>query len=93
MIHDLDPLNAEEFRKYRVPNNQGVDQGANTNWLDEITRTGLAHQHTVTLSGGNSRSNYRATIDFKDATGVDIRSDRKEYGARFLLIIQLKVVC
>lgn len=85
MIHDLDPLNAEEFRKYRVPNNQGVDQGANTNWLDEITRTGLAHQHTVTLSGGNSRSNYRATIDFKDATGVDIRSDRKEYGARFSL--------
>lgn len=93
MIHDLDPLNAEEFRKYRVPNNQGVDQGANTNWLDEITRTGLAHQHTVTLSGGNSRSNYRATIDFKDATGWIFVLIVKNMGLVFLLIIQLKVVC
>lgn len=82
MVHDLDPLDADAFRKYRVPNNQGVDQGGNTRWLDEITRTGFAHQHTLTLSGGDFRSNYRASIDFRDATGIDIRSDRKEYGAR-----------
>ncbi|CAK7084595.1 MAG: TonB-dependent receptor SusC [Parabacteroides sp.] len=83
MVHDLDPLGADEFRKYRVPNNQGVDQGGNTNWMDEISRTGFAHQHTLTISGGNTKSNYRASIDYKDANGIDIRSNRKEYGARF----------
>lgn len=85
MVRDLDVLNADEFRKYRVPNNQGVDQGGNTNWMDEITHTGFTQQHTLTLSGGDSRSNYRASIDYRDATGIDIRSNRKEYGARLSL--------
>lgn len=85
MVRDLDVLSADEFRKYRVPNNQGVDQGGNTNWMDEITRTGFTQQHTLTLSGGDSRSNYRASIDYRDATGIDIRSNRKEYGARLSL--------
>ncbi|MDR0748621.1 MAG: SusC/RagA family TonB-linked outer membrane protein [Tannerellaceae bacterium] len=83
MKDELDPLNAQQYREYRVPKNQGLDMGGDTDWIDEISRTGFLHQHTLTLSGGNAKSNYRGSMDFRDAKGIDLRSSRKEYGARF----------
>lgn len=39
-------------------------------------------QHTLTLSGGNDKSNYRVSADYRNAHGIDLRSKREEYGAR-----------
>ena len=39
-------------------------------------------QHTLTLSGGNAKSNYRVSADYRKAHGIDLRSNREEYGAR-----------
>lgn len=80
--HDLKMLDADMYRVYRADQFNGNDLGGNDNWLDAVTRTGWSHQHTLTISGGNEKTNYRATIDFKDADGVDKYSNRKEYGAR-----------
>lgn len=77
----LDVLSADEFRELRVPQG-GTDYGANTDWMKEVTRTGFAHTHALTISGGNAQNNYRATVDFRQANGIDLRSDRKEWGAR-----------
>lgn len=77
----LDVLSADEFRELRVPQG-GTDYGADTDWMKEITRTGFSHTHALTVSGGNAQNNYRATVDFRQANGVDLRSDRKEWGAR-----------
>jgi TonB-linked SusC/RagA family outer membrane protein len=80
--NELDFLSAEEYRQYRTVNNPVLDFGGSTDWIDKITRTGYTQQHTLTISGGDNKSNYRASADYKDATGIDIRSGRKEYGAR-----------
>ena len=45
-------------------------------------RLGVTHMHTLTFSGGNARTNYRVTADYRKAQGIDLRSDRREYGAR-----------
>ncbi len=37
------------------------------------------------FSGGDACNNYRATVDYKNAQGVDIRSSRQEYGGRVSL--------
>ena len=79
MIKELDMLTAEEYRHYRP---DGVDYGGNVDWLEEVSRVGITHQHTVTLSGGNKLNSYRVSADFRDATGIDRRSERMEYGAR-----------
>ncbi len=81
----LDLLSADEYRQYRTANNPALDFGGSTDWMDEITRTGFTQQHTLTLSGGNAKSNYRASVDYRDATGIDIRSAREEYGGRISL--------
>ena len=82
-IKELDMLSAQEYRDLRLANNDnGIDLGGNYDWWDGVTRTGFTMQHTLTVSGGNERSNYRVTADFRNADGIDIRSSRKEYGAR-----------
>lgn len=75
---DLKVLGREEYLAAGLGNDYGYD----TDWFDEITRTGVTQNHTLTLSGGTQRSNYRATLDTRHATGIDLRSSRKEYGGR-----------
>jgi TonB-linked SusC/RagA family outer membrane protein len=83
IVHrDLEVLRAEEFRKYKVDSGRAVDYGANVDWMKEITRTGFAQNHSLTVSGGTKATNYRLTADVRDAKGIDLRSDRLDYGAR-----------
>ena len=83
MKKELDMLTADEYRSLRIEGDgTGVDLGGNDNWLDAVSRTGFSMQHTLTLSGGNDKNNYRISADYRDAKGIDKRSGREEYGAR-----------
>lgn len=80
---ELDMMSAQDYRDVRLGwGDRGVDLGGNIDWLDAVTRTGFTMQHTLTVSGGNERSNYRVSADYRDANGIDLRSNREEYGAR-----------
>lgn len=79
---ELKMMNAQEFRDVRLGwGDTGVDLGGNIDWLDKTSRTGATMQHTLTLSGGNDKSNYRVSADYRNAHGIDLRSKREEYGA------------
>src|SRR5574344_2467591 len=82
MINELDMLSADEYRQYRTCQGKSVDYGGNVDWLKEVRRVGLSHQHTITMSGGNSDNSYRVRADYRNSTGIDRRSERSEYGAR-----------
>ncbi|KAA2245469.1 SusC/RagA family TonB-linked outer membrane protein [Chitinophaga agrisoli] len=78
----LKSLSADEFLK----NNRGTDFGAKTDWAKEISRqAAFSQKHSLSFSGGDARNNYRATIDYRKAEGIDIRSGRQEYGGRVSL--------
>lgn len=80
---ELDMMSAEDYRDVRLGwGDRGVNLGGNLDWLDAVSRTGFSMQHTLTVSGGNERSNYRISADYRDANGIDLRSNREEYGAR-----------
>jgi len=59
------------------------DQGANTNWFKEITRTGVTHNENLGLSGGTEKSHYRASVTYNDQQGVVLNSERKDLNGRF----------
>lgn len=48
----------------------GENLGHRTDWVDEITRTGLAHIHSLSLSGGNGGTTYRASGHYRKASGI-----------------------
>ncbi|MGN1258008.1 MAG: carboxypeptidase-like regulatory domain-containing protein, partial [Candidatus Limisoma sp.] len=80
---ELDMMSAQEYRDVRLGwGDTGVDLGGDIDWLDAVSRTGFTHQHTLSLSGGNDKTNYRVSVDYRDAKGIDLRSEREEYGAR-----------
>ncbi len=67
-------MNAGEWRDYTSYSGQDpavYDQyGADTDWFDELTRTGFSQNHSLSLSGGTNRSNYRASYTYQDRNGV-----------------------
>lgn len=78
----LHPLSAADYRS----NERGIDYGGDTDWIDAVTRKrAMTQKHTLSISGGEAQTNYRATLDYKKAEGIDIRSSREEYGARVLI--------
>lgn len=80
---ELNMMTAEDYREVRLGwGDRGVDLGGNDDRFDAVTRTGFTQQHTLTVSGGNERSNYRVSADYRKANGIDLRSSREEYGAR-----------
>lgn len=91
MIRELDMLDATEFRDVRMGwGDAGSDLGGNYDWLDGVSRTGFSHKHTLSLSGGNERTNYRVSVDYSKGNGIDLRSTRKSYGGRAAINHQTK---
>lgn len=44
--------------------------GAGTNWMDELLRTGVMQNYTVSYSGGNEKSHYYVSGGFLDQSGI-----------------------
>lgn len=59
------------------------DQGANTNWFKEITRTGFTHNENLGLSGGTDKSHYRVSVTNIDQDGIVRGQQRKNVYGRF----------
>ncbi len=49
--------------------------GANTRWIDEVTRTGVSHVHNLSYSGGSAKTTYRASVNYRDIQGVGVEND------------------
>ncbi|NJK94088.1 MAG: SusC/RagA family TonB-linked outer membrane protein [Bacteroidales bacterium] len=51
-----------------------VDFGGNTDWFEEITRQALSHVHNLSISGGNEKTNYYASVNYRNLQGMVKRS-------------------
>lgn len=84
-----DLLTADEWRNYAKETGKDASvydkYGANTDWFDEITRTGISQNHNLSLSGGGSNNNYRASFNYMDREGVVNDNDLERYNFRFQL--------
>ena len=86
-----DLLTADEWRDYAKNNGYAdtmgqYDQyGASTDWFDVISRTGISQNHALSLSGGTSKSNYRASVTYLKNDGVirDNSSERLNFRFQF----------
>lgn len=73
-------LSADEFRRSR----RGADYGASTNWYDEIMRDfSYDTNQYISIDGTTKNGYYGASLNYKNATGLDLVSEREEFGGRF----------
>jgi TonB-dependent starch-binding outer membrane protein SusC len=65
-------LSADELRAYltnigKVPFD---DNGGNTNWEKEVTRTGISQNHNLSFGGGTQNTIYGASLNYLDDQGI-----------------------
>lgn len=85
---NLDLLNSSEWRQGSVALGvdqgtiDGLDHGANTDWLKAITRTAYTHSHNIAITGGSGDFNYRASVNYLNQEGIVINSGKEQVGLR-----------
>jgi iron complex outermembrane receptor protein len=88
-INTIDALSASQFRDYVNANGTASDIAllgdSNTNWQNQIFKTGYATNHNVSISGGTDKLNYRSSIGYTNQTGT-LRTSKLERGTYSLNI-------
>ena len=74
-------LSTDEFRRSR----RGQDYGADTDWWGEITRkTSYSLNQYISLDSSTKNGFFGLSLNYKKGNGMDIVSEREEYGGRFV---------
>jgi TonB-linked SusC/RagA family outer membrane protein len=76
-------LTGDDYR--RLIREEGIDYtdyGGNTDWLDEIMQTPVSHNHNLTFFGGNSKTNFTGSLNYRDWEGIFLRSGQERLTMR-----------
>lgn len=77
-----DILSPDEFRRSR----RGTDYGASTDWYGLLLRDfSYDNNQYISIDGSTKNGYYGASFNYKNATGIDLKSAREEYGGRFVI--------
>ncbi|WP_455663454.1 SusC/RagA family TonB-linked outer membrane protein [Phocaeicola sp.] len=84
MAKKLDMCTAADYRQQITDGLRDAswDKGADTDWMDEITRTPLSHVHNLSFRGGNHTTNYILNLNYRSLQGIFKRSDKEEFQGR-----------
>lgn len=83
MARKLPVFSAGEFRTEVAKIGTLVDEGANTDWQDVITRTAITQNYNLSLSGGANKFNYYASFGMQKQQGIIKENDFDRYNGRF----------
>ena len=76
---DIDELNYNQaWADYENWNN-------NTDWVDAVTQFGQFHSHSIQLSGGGEKANFRISAGYDHQTGTIIKQSLNRFTTRLVL--------
>lgn len=78
VLKTIEVLNASEFSEAG-----GNNLGADIDWLNEVTRTAISNVHNFSISGGNLKTNYRGSFNYRDVEGILENSGFEQLNGRF----------
>ena len=84
LANKLDMLNASEWTeqatKWGIPSSANF--GADNDWFDLLTQTGMTQNHTVAFGGGSNGFGYRASLNAILQKGTVINSNNRNFNGR-----------
>lgn len=86
-------LNDYVFGTDRVFSPEELDNGRNnrtSNWIDELTRTGIEQNHSLNFSGGSDKSTYFLGFSYSSNDGILDNSSYERFNGRVNLETQVK---
>lgn len=80
-LHFLSP---DQFRQRIASGDiKQKDFGSSTNFYDQmINHDNFSQYHSLSLSGGTDKTNYRASLTYRDLQGIAKANERKDYTMR-----------
>ena len=60
----------------------GTDLGAETSWVDEVTRTGSDMVHNIAAEGGTGNTTYRVSGNYRNTDGILLGTGFEQVNAR-----------
>ncbi|MEI6047422.1 MAG: SusC/RagA family TonB-linked outer membrane protein [Bacteroidota bacterium] len=78
-------MNASEWRALSKETGYGTDFGTNTNWFKEIEQTAMSQVHNLSMSGGTDKTSYRASVNYRQGEGVEIKTGYTQLNGRINL--------
>ena len=87
VLNTLDMASANDIRDYVKKNNINYmyDGNGNTDWQDEVLRTGVSHNHNVGINGGSDKTKYMASVNYANRQGVVVGSYNHRLNLRSLI--------
>lgn len=93
----IDVLSGPEYveyakRAYEISGEEAPefsDQIANTNWQDEIFRTGVFHNHQISAGGGNENIRFNVSLNYLSNKGTIITTFEDSYSSNGKFDIKL----
>ena len=90
ILKKYDVATAAELRDYASKNGVALkDGGASTNWQDEVLRTGISHNHNLSISGGNGRTSYMVSGNLMKRQGIIKETGMDRFNVRSLISTKL----
>ena len=74
----LDVLTKDEYIQFP----SSTDYGSETDWMDEITRSGFSQVYNLAVNGATEKSNYRVSFNYRNGDGVVIGTGYNQYNGR-----------
>lgn len=72
--NQINMLSAGELRNYLAANNKSInpqdDDGADVNWQDEVSRTGISHNHNIALLANTGKTSYQTSVNYLNNQGI-----------------------
>lgn len=84
-----DMLNAAEWKEASLgigaseETINSLDHGADTDWMDAITRTAYTHNHHVGISGGSKDFSFYGSVNYRNQEGIVIHTGKEQIGVNF----------
>ena len=88
VLKTLDMATASQLRSSGLIGSE-QDGGGDTDWQKEVLRTGLSHNHNVSISGGNQKTKYMGSVNFMNRQGVVKGTGMNRVNARSLLTTKI----
>ncbi|MBC7886589.1 MAG: SusC/RagA family TonB-linked outer membrane protein [Ferruginibacter sp.] len=82
VANTIDLMSPSDVRAYFAKNNPLLDGGASTDWVKAISRSAFTHNHSLAVSGGTDKSNYRGAVTYFNREGVLLNSGKDNINAR-----------
>ena len=90
-LKTLDMMSASEMLNYAKTNGTDlsvfydVNNPSDTDWQKEILRTGISHNHNISINGGFEKTSYSASINYMNRQGVVRGTDMNRLNVRSFL--------